>query len=47
MTPTSTVGMVRNDLLLIDCVLPRLREGWSQEMILESVMVADDGLAKF
>lgn len=40
------MGVVRNHLLLIDCVLSRLGEGWSQKMILESVMLADDGYGR-
>ena len=39
----SVVGLVCNDLLLIDGVLSGLCKGWSEEMILESVVIADYG----
>ena len=41
MSPVSVIRLGRNNLLLIDLVLSRLCEGWSQEVILESVMIAD------
>lgn len=43
---TSILGLVCNYLLLIDGVLSRLREGWTQEVIFESVMFADDGCGR-